>query len=410
MVVTSPSHVPAVTEEQAARDTWTLVRGLEKRDALGELVRQLVRSRSVEQVESHHAELVIDDATSGVNWTLADDLRDWMSNVEVSEQRRRVLAAFIAIGIERALFGASDEAKTERATPILHELVEDELGGIPVGAFVAHALSSDHLLLILKATRDVALECAHRGTRDGVMRAVFFMRFLQSAGGPTGRVLIEALVGELEDSALRAFARVLVSPRSSGFVDIANTRILARLDGWVSRRMPRGFLRLLRIASGWTVFVWVTRFLGSLVGFGRRGEVILRPTEIALTLETRFLGRSIRKRESRYPTSSILGVVQDTKLASWHLALGLLAIALGWLAGGYLLLDAYRTGNSELYRQGAMLVVVSALFDFVLDVLVPVTAKRVNVEVWISKNHYVCLRGVLREDADRFMSLLGQQF
>jgi len=216
---------------------------------------------------------------------------------------------------------------------------------------------------------------------------------------------LRSLRRQAQDPATRALSEAL----SSGTEPESREIVLEgfRVRG-VSRTPSRSLpVALLRWLSGFALLQALQRFLCFLVALRRELEVELRGEALRVRSRTLFMGRTLRSSEACYEVWRVTGAFRRARFALLRSVIGVIALSLGVLIGGYLVFDGSRGGAPLLLLLGAAVVAAGSSVDLALNVLLPARHARVDVQVDLRGARSLRLGRVEQADADRLLHALS---
>lgn len=256
--------------------------------------------------------------------------------------------------------------------------------GVDFYGWVEPSMSEVAAQCVVTAMVAASIEDAAQG-RAGRSRAYARVEALRAMGSDSAR---HALIEGLGDSPLAAVLGRTPDTRTS-FSYRASTTPPPRT----------GFVGALRLLSGLAIVEWIGRGLGSLVGLTTVADVAVDPGGIAIETRTAIGGRVLRHRTERFARAALVGAAQVTQYPALHLLVGALALALGIVVGGTLIVDGVRSGETALLLVGAALVGGGAALDLVLSVILPSARGKAVLQIALAPSRILCLSGVEEADA-----------
>lgn len=293
----------------------------------------------------------------------------------------------LLVGLALARIGAELEGPDieTRARKLVKQADALEAIGIDVYSWVDAAMPATAAESVVRAMIDATIADDADG-RAGRSRAYPRVEALRSLGGDAGR---KRLVTELGDSPLAA-----VLGRTS------DARTAFRFRARTAPVPPQsGVLGALRLVSGVALAQWIVRGLGLIVGLQNQAEISVDPGGIAIEAQTRLGERVLRSSQERFARASLVSAARVTKFPAIHLLVGALALATGIIAGGVVLVDGVRSGETLLLLLGAALILGGGVLDVVFGVLVPAGRGRAVLEVVVAPKRVLRLVDVAEADA-----------
>lgn len=328
-----------------------------------------------------------------------------------------LLSAFAARGFASVLAALPEAERAATADALVSRLDWLELA-------TDYRIASCLLRLLDDSLREVVLEAFHRALQrddaensapDGTARArnAYRLNVLAAAPngngvaaprGEAGKRALRSLRQKARDPITRALAAVLLGElaRDEGLAHAA-LRIAGESRS-PSRSLP---IALLRWLSGFALLSALERLVCYLVAMRRELEIELRGETLCVRGRTSLFGRTLRSSEACYEVWRVTGAFRRARFALLRTVIGVLSVSLGILVGGYLVFDGARGGAPLLLWIGAGVVAIGSSIDLVLNVLLPASAARVDVQVDLRDAGSLRLGRVEQADADRLLEALS---
>lgn len=277
-----------------------------------------------------------------------------------------------------------------RVLSTLGRMLDAELAAEVHAAIGLLVLGDDH-----SAPHDVARARARNAGR---------IALLGEAHTAASRAALQTIENSASDAFSRALCALLLGHKTDKREPAACT-----IHGQTRRFPGAPLFSLLRWLSGVALVASAMRLL--LASFGVRREVEVELGDLGLRVRRRIslLGRVIRTTDEVHPLKVLRRARRATRYPGIHLLLGAFCFALGVVLGGVFSYDAMRLGDSSLAVIGAVMLLVGAGADLLLDVLVPAGRGRVALELDLGRGSRLQLGGVPIADADLFLQVLWRR-
>ncbi len=151
------------------------------------------------------------------------------------------------------------------------------------------------------------------------------------------------------------------------------------IQGHVGRAPSGGARGIVRLVSGWAALTWLARALMWVVGVRRRATLKLVNGGVRFERTTHVLGRVSKKSAETFTLAAVASAGRTTRFPALHTLLGALALAIGIIVGGVLVVDGIRSGETVLLLLAAGFIVLGGGLDLALHVLVPAKSGTVSV-------------------------------
>lgn len=327
------------------------------------------------------------------------NLLDLLERGPETDRERRVVTSLAVLGLEDAL--RRDEgnaaALTERAVrhAVWLEIATDFAW---LGALATETEGETQRRLgeaIAQAVLDSGVGATARRPRERA-RACSLVAALDAMGA---RGLLERLDAQ---SALDPVVASSVHALLGG----ASRRADVTLEGQAWPHVSHGAWTLVRWISGWALIVGAARLSLALLGRERRVGLALVGKELRIEESGGVLGVSMDERTSSVPASAVLAASRARRHGRAVLYAGAAALALGVLAGGWLLFDGLRSGELVLASVGAALLLGGVGADALAAWLAERPSDGAVVELVLPRGRVVRLLAPSVERADAFLEAL----
>jgi hypothetical protein len=322
-----------------------------------------------------------------------------------------VLSAFGACGfaITVAAAAASGGAELEAVTDRLVSRVEwlEAATDFRVSGYLLRGLSGPPQQGMLDALQRAVLreDLAELGP-DITARArnVLRMTALASARDEPAKSVLRTLRRSAHDPATRAFAVVLLDEIAQAERAAGAILRIAGVARPPSHSVP---LALLRWLSGWALLQALQRALYFVLALRRESEIELRGEALHVRARTQFFGLTLQSSEAHYEVERVTGAFRYERFSRLRRAAGATCLTLGVVLGGYMVFDGARGGAPLLLVLGALIVALACGLEWMLNVVLPARAARVDVQVDVRGAGSLRLGRVVQTDADRLLEALS---